>query len=167
MAKKVKAKKAAAKKVEVKIETIPARHEFTETERSELGSKLAGLTQEKTRVEEEKKVAMSQWTTRIKGIQNDISSVSGKISNGFEMRDTECEVHFDWKAGKKTYVRKDDGKEIETRRIEEHERQQKLFEEEKEKKAGELKPGANIVAVADALREAEAPVNHPGDDETE
>lgn len=154
MAKKVKAKKASAKKQEVKIETIPARHEFTDVEKSELGGKLAGLTQEKTRVEEEKKVAMSQWTTRIKGIQNDISAVSGKISSGFEMRDTQCEVHYDWKKGEKTYFRKEDGTKVETRKIEEHERQQKLFEEE-QAKGGPLKPGDNIVSVEAALKQAE------------
>lgn len=157
--KKPTKKKAEKKPPTIKLETIQARHDFTEAEKSELGLKLAGLTQEKTRVEEEKKVAMSQWTTRIKGIQNDIAANSGKISSGFEMRDTECEVHFDWKAGKKTYVRKSDGKEIETRKIEEPERQQHLFEEEQAKnpapKIVPLKPGEPIVSVAEAVAEAE------------
>lgn len=161
MAKKTKTKKTAKKPKEtIKIETIPARHDFSEAEKGELGLKLAGLTQEKTRVEEEKKVAMSQWTTRIKGIQNDISAASGKISSGFEMRDTECEVHFDWKKGTKTYVRKSDNKEVETRKIEEPERQQHLFSEEQEKKKSDLKPGENIVSVEQAIKQAEAePVN--------
>jgi hypothetical protein len=165
-AKKVK----AAKKPEIKIESIPARHDFTEQEMSGLGSKLAGLTQEKSRVEEEKKVAMSQWTTRIKAIQNDIAATSGKISSGFEMRDTECEVTFDWKKGEKSYTRKADGKHLETRKIEEHERQQKLFEEEKEKQANAPKPlqkGDNIVSVEEAIKQAETPVNSNSEEDAD
>jgi hypothetical protein len=159
--KETKPKKAkAAKKPEpVKIETIAARHDFSEAEKSQLGCKLAELTQHKTRTEEEKKVVMGEWSNRIKSIQSEISTVSGKISSGFEMRDTECEVSFDWKAGKKTYTRKSDGKVIETRSITDPERQQKLFEEEREKKANEpapLKPGDNIVSVEEAVRQAES-----------
>lgn len=153
---KPKKAKAAKKKPEIKLEKIPVRHQFTPQDMSELGSKLAGLTQDKTRVEEEKKVAMSQWTTRIKSIQNEISATSGKISNGFEMRDTECQVEHDWKKGEKFY--RLDGKIVETRKIEEHERQQHLFEEEKAKNANQpapLKPGDNIVSVEDAVRKAE------------
>lgn len=153
---KPKKAKAAKKQPEYRLEKIPVRYQFTEQDMSQLGSKLAGLAQEKTRVEEEKKVAMSQWTTRIKGIQNDISAVSGKISSGFEMRDTECQVEYDWKKGEKYY--RLEGKLVETRKIEEHERQQHLFEEEKARNANQpapLKPGDNIVSVEAAIKQAE------------
>lgn len=161
---KPKAAKAAAKKeAEVKLETIPARHDFSETEKGELGIKLAGLTQEKTRTEEEKKVHMSQWTNKVKTIQGSITEVSQRISAGFEMRDTECEVRYDWKKGDKTYTRKSDGKVLETRKIEEHERQQRLFEEEKEKRASEVKPGQPLVPVSAAIAEAEKEENESED----
>jgi hypothetical protein len=143
----------------VKLETISARHEFTEEERSKNGLKLAELTQQKTRTEEEKKAVMSQWSTKVKTIQSEISDLSSRISSGFEMRPTECEVHFDWKSGKKTYIRVSDKKVIDTQTITDPERQQKLFEEEKAKnadKAPPLKPGENIVSLDTALRNAEA-----------
>lgn len=164
MKKKPSKKKAEKKPEPIKIERIPARHNFSEAEMSKLGSDLAGLAQEKTRVEEEKKVHMAQWTTRIKTIQGSISDVSNKITSGFEMRDTECEVHYDWKKGFKTYVRKEDGKEIETRKIEEPERQQHLFNEEQEKKKSEVKPGEPLVKVEDAIKAAEAEPTEPEDE---
>lgn len=149
--------KATAKKptIEVKTETIPARHEFNEVERSQLGTDLANLAQEKTRTEEEKKVHMGQWSNKIKEIQGKITSKSHLITSGFEMRDTECEVRLDWTAGTKTYVRKSDGKQVEVRTIAEHERQQKLFDEQQEKRASEIKPGQPLVVVADAIKAAE------------
>jgi hypothetical protein len=156
---KPKKAKAVKKPEPVKIETISARHDFTDAEKIQLGSKIAELTQHKARTEEEKKVAMGEWSNKVKSIQSEISNVSGKISAGFEMRDTECEVVLDWKAGKKTYTRKSDGKVIETRSITDPERQQKLFEEEQVKRANAtppLKQGENIVSMNDALRQAES-----------
>jgi hypothetical protein len=157
---KPKKAKAAVKKPEpIKIETISARHEFDETEKSKLGLKLAELNQQKTRTEEEKKAVVSQWATKVKTIQSEIGDLSAKISSGFEMRPTECEVHFDWKTGKKTYIRISDKKVIDTQSITDPERQQKLFEEQEEKKANAtppLKQGENIVSMNDALRQAES-----------
>jgi hypothetical protein len=159
--KKVKAKKAPAKKAEVKIETIQARHDFSEKEIGELGGSLSGMIREKSRLTEEKKVVMKQWATRIEEVTNRINETSDKMEARFEMRSTECEVHFDWKAGKKTYVRKADGKQVDVQSITDPERQQKLFEENKEKNENALKPGDNIVSVKDAIRQAES---HPSDE---
>jgi hypothetical protein len=156
---KPKKAKAVKKPEPVKIETISARHEFDETEKSKLGLKLAELNQQKTRTEEEKKAVVSQWATKVKTIQSEIGDLSAKISSGFEMRPTECEVHFDWKTGKKTYIRISDKKVIDTQSITDPERQQKLFEEQEEKKANAtppLKQGENIVSMNDALRQAES-----------
>lgn len=160
-----KAKKVV-KKEPIKIEKISARHDFTEAEIGELGKKLAGLTAHKTRTEEEKKVVVGQWSMKVKEIQGEIASVSANLTNGYEMRDTECEVQFDWKSGKKTYVRVLDRKVIETRNVTDPERQQHLkFEaDQKAPKIVPMKPpepGEPLVpvgaAVDAALKKAEEP----------
>lgn len=157
--KKAKAPKSA-KKEPVKIEKISARHDFTDAEKLELAKHLAGLTEQKTRTEEEKKSVVAEWATKIKSIQTSISGTSAKITSGFEMRDTDCEVHFDWKKSTKTYIRVTDRKEIETRPITDPERQQhlKLEAEAKAPKIVPIKPvepGQPLVSVDEALANAE------------
>jgi hypothetical protein len=156
--KKVKAPKAkpakkAVKKEPIKIEKISARHDFTEAEKTDLGRKLAGLTSQK--------VAMGDWSQKIKTIQAEIGSVSDKITAEWELRDTECEVHFDYKAGIKTYIRVSDKKEIEKRTITEPERQQHLRFEADAKAPkivpmAPVAPGQPLTSVDEALRKAEA-----------
>jgi hypothetical protein len=77
------------------IETIPVEHRFNIEEIGELARRSALETQRANELEERKKQVASDLKAQIEACQAQINSFSAKISNGFEMRDTECEIIYD------------------------------------------------------------------------
>jgi hypothetical protein len=70
--------------------------------------KLANKTQDKSRVAEEKKSVVSQYKSQIDAIDAELSNISSKVANGYEMRKVECEIQYHKpEQGKKTIIRKD------------------------------------------------------------
>lgn len=89
------------------------RYDFTASEVHDLSVKLANRTQEMAAKEAEKKSITSQITSDITGIKADISSLSNKVANGYEMRKVECEIKYHLpEQGKKTIIRKDTGEKV-------------------------------------------------------
>lgn len=85
------------------IETIPVEYRFTIEEIGELARKSALESQRATDLENRKKQTTSDFNAQIQSAQSVVSSYSAKITNGFEMRDTECEVVFNPQARTKHY----------------------------------------------------------------
>lgn len=93
-------------------DTISAIYKFTPEEIKDFGGRLAKKWEEKEQIVEEFKSVKKQWTLRIEGIDNEISSFAHKISSGHEYRQTEVRVEFDPKNGKKTFFRLTDGEKV-------------------------------------------------------
>lgn len=151
-AKKPKKAKAKAEEVQipVEIETIDARYDFTDPEKIGLSQEMSAQFTKVATLEEEAKASAASHKSRIKTEKAKLNEIHGKIANGFEYRQTECEVRYDWKAGRKHYHRTTDGKLVHETAITYDDRQTKLFREEQAK----LKPGENIVPVSKAFDKA-------------
>lgn len=86
------------------------RYDFTAPEIHDLSLKLANKTQEKASLESEKKSVTAQYASQISSCVADISSLSNKVANGYEMRKVECEIKYHLpEQGRKTIIRKDTG----------------------------------------------------------
>jgi hypothetical protein len=84
------------------------RYDFTAVEVYDLSLKLANKTQDMASTENEKKSITSQLKSKLDGIKADVSSLSNKVANGYEMRKVECEVKYHKpKQGEKTIIRTD------------------------------------------------------------
>lgn len=90
------------------VEDRYLRYDFTAPEIYDLSMKLANKTQDKSRVAEEKKSVVSQYKSQIDAIDAELSNISSKVANGYEMRKVECEIQYHKpEQGKKTIIRKD------------------------------------------------------------
>lgn len=97
-----------------KIEKRHLRYDFTAVEVHDMSLELASRNQELVNVENQKKSAASQYTSRLTSIKADIGSLSDKVANGYEIREVTCDVVFHKpKQGMKTLTRKDSGAKIE------------------------------------------------------
>lgn len=89
------------------------RYDFTEAEFLEHARLLGKLNQDLSRAEERKKRVSSELAADVKARQDEVSSQSRLVSNGYEYRDIECEVRYhDPENGKKTLVRMDSGETV-------------------------------------------------------
>lgn len=89
-----------------RIETIDAQHVFTPEERNDLGNNLARSTQELAAVESQRKQVAADYKAKSDRIEAQSTELAIKISNGYEMRPTDCFVTMDPKAGNKRYLRR-------------------------------------------------------------
>jgi hypothetical protein len=89
------------------------RYDFSAPEIYDLSMQLANKTQDKSRVAEEKKSIVSQYKSKIDAIDADLSLISSKVANGYEMRKVECEIQYHKpEQGKKTVIRKDTNEKV-------------------------------------------------------
>jgi uncharacterized coiled-coil DUF342 family protein len=65
---------------------------FSEEEKRELAQEMAEKVTEKQSAEDEKKAIMSDFKSRLDGLDAQINGAANKIRSGFEMRQIECEV---------------------------------------------------------------------------
>jgi hypothetical protein len=73
-------------------------------------------------IEDEKKTVTSQYTARLNEKKASIKRLSAVVSDGFEMREIECEIQYNKpESGKKTIIRKDLDKVHAVERMEEWE----------------------------------------------
>ncbi len=90
------------------VEERYLRYDFTAVEIHDLSMKLANKIQDKSNIEDEKKSIVSQYKSQIDAIDAELSSVSSKVANGYEMRKVECQIDYHKpEQGKKTIIRKD------------------------------------------------------------
>lgn len=84
------------------------RYDFSAPEIYDLSMKLANKTQDKSRISEEKKSVVSQYKSQIDAIDAELSGISSKVANGYEMRKVECAIEYHKpEQGKKTIIRSD------------------------------------------------------------
>ena len=95
-----------------KIEDILALHYFADSEKLELGSKLAAAYQELGRIGDMKKQVTSEFKAQEDRKQSEINSLQQKITTGYEMRETRCRVEMFPPLGVKRYFRESDGQQV-------------------------------------------------------
>lgn len=84
------------------------RYDFTAVEIHDLSIELANKTKELNAITEEKKSINSQYTAKVNEVKACCNKLSNQVSDGYELRDIECEVLFHKpEQGKKTYIRSD------------------------------------------------------------
>lgn len=97
-----------------KIEKRYLRYDFTAVETHTMSVELASKHQEMVNVENQKKAATSQFSSRLSNIKSSIGELSDKVANGFEIREVTCDVVYHRpRQGMKTLTRKDTGEKIE------------------------------------------------------
>lgn len=92
-------------------QTITAKYKFSEKEKVELADKLAQRQIEFTAAKEEKKAAMASFSDKVERINLDIQKFSRAYKDGYEHRDYNVKVIYDYKKREKRF------KDVETKKI--------------------------------------------------
>lgn len=136
------------------IEHIDSRYDFNITEIGELARKMALANQRAIELEEKKKQLSKDYAAQVEAAQAEANVLGQKISNGYEMRETECVVTFDPKSSTKFYHRKRDGEYVRSAEMTRRDFELSLpFE--KAKKAEEKDAGKENVGEALAAAESQ------------
>jgi hypothetical protein len=86
------------------------RYDFTAIEVHDLSLVMANKFRELNTLAEEKKKKDAEFNAKANAIKMELKTLSNQVSDGFEYRDTECEVEYHKPAqGQKTLTRKDTG----------------------------------------------------------
>ena len=88
------------------------KYEFSTQERSELGNELSLKVQEMRRLEDEKSSVTSDYGSRIKICKEQLNTLSDKVSNGYEVRETVCECEYHVPERNKKTIKRLDTDEI-------------------------------------------------------
>lgn len=99
---------------------------LTQEEMLEYSKQMARACHEKKECEDSLKEVKAEFTAKIQGFESQVNLLSTKISNGYEYRETECELHYHWDDGVKLLYRKDTGDLVKSEPIESWERQERL-----------------------------------------
>lgn len=91
--------------------TIQTKYIFTAQEKSDLASKMAQRQLELVEKTDERKTVMAGFNDTIKRINLDISKLSRAYRDGWEFREVECTVVYDYKKREKKF------KDIYTKKI--------------------------------------------------
>lgn len=108
-------------------ETLYLRHEFTNEEKLEMGTKLAEAHNRIAQITEEESVMKAQIKDRKAGVEASVGTLSRNLSSGFTMHNVDCEVVYDLpNVGEVSYKRKDNGEIAKTRAMTAAENQTEL-----------------------------------------
>lgn len=95
--------------------TVQAKYEFTEKELKDIAKELAESHSDLGMAEEEKKAAVSNFKDKVDRIKLRITTLSRHYRDGFEMRDHNCIVIYDYKKREKRFKSVDTKKIVEVR----------------------------------------------------
>lgn len=133
------------------------RYDLNAKELHDYALQLAGKNKELVSIEEEKKTVVSQYKAKENEAQALINKLSAYVTDGFEMRDIDCEVQYHKpQQGKKTIIRLDTNKVTAIETMTDYEwnlfNQPDIEESDgvaKSKKAGKKKTGKKVKQTAD------------------
>lgn len=144
------------------IERTDVRHDFTIEEIGEIARKAALANQRANDLEEKKKQVTKDYAAQIEAAQAEVNTYSIKISNGYEMRDTECIVTLDPKNSSKDYHVKKTGAFVRRAEMDRNDFQISMrFEKEAEAEAKKKTEAAGKASVGEALDKARSAANGP------
>lgn len=135
------------KKVEPCVEKLKCL--LTREEREEYSQTMAQSIEDMGRVELEKKQTVKAYDSDIAAIDRKIHDLAQKVKDGYEMRDVNCEIRYDYENKIKIYIRIDTGDEYRRAVMSLYEHQMPLLKEEPpiEEFAGEKLPPAEVSGV--------------------
>ena len=124
----------AVHKTETCLESRYIRCDLTEAERSEATKELSRAIDAKDRADQEKAAVAADMKSRIERAIADIGRWNRTVRDGYEMRNVDCQVVYDFTEGVVRTVRTDSGEELESRKMrqEERQRQADIFDPEPE-----------------------------------
>lgn len=97
-------------------ETLYLRHDFTNEEKLEMGTKLAEAHNRIAQITEEESVMKAQIKDRKAGVEASVGTLSRNLSSGFTMHNVDCEILYDTpQIGEVSFKRKDNGEIAKTR----------------------------------------------------
>jgi len=100
---------------EIKKESC--KYVFTAEEKAELAAEMAQGVAELREKEDDKKAVMSDFKSAIDTLSARTNGLAGKLNNGFEMRQIECEVVRDYPNHLIQYIRTDTGECVRTKKM--------------------------------------------------
>lgn len=138
---------------------------FSDDEKLEMSQQLAVETQNKRRLEDQKKAVTSQYGSQISEKVEAINNLSDKLASGYEYRNIECSVQWHTPVkNKKTLTRNDTGQNwVENMTEYDH----NLFNQYQEKQQEEADANEEIEASEVSTDGEEYPVESVGDAEGE
>jgi hypothetical protein len=152
MAKKKTNTEQPKKAPEPIIEYIDVQHDFSITEIGEIARRSALANQRVLELEEKKKQVTKDYAAQIEEAQATVNMLSQKISNGYEMRSTECVVTLDPKNSSKDYHVKKTGAFARREEMTQADFQLSMkFEKEQEAEAKKAAADAGKVNVGEAI----------------
>jgi hypothetical protein len=97
---------------ETKKENLNLQYHFSQDELRDLGKKLAESQIQLRQLDADRKRVADEWNARISDKEAEITSLSSKVSSGYEYRDIPCEVTLNEPVNKKTARRLDTGETV-------------------------------------------------------
>jgi hypothetical protein len=121
---------------------VPCKHVFTPDERIQVGLALTNKMSLYTDVENQKKVTVKDYDSKLKIIETEVGQLQAKYHDGYEMRDTKVVVHFNTRTnpdskkaekyqGQKRIVRADNGEWVRDEAMTPSDLQAEMFEQRK------------------------------------
>ena len=102
-------------------------YRFSNDERLDMSSEIARVAQKLDELKGEKKQVAKDYDAQIAGQEASMMILSRKISNGYEMRETECATWLNQpRIGMKTIIRLDSGEVVREVKMEPEEMQETL-----------------------------------------
>jgi len=98
-----------------RIERIEAKYEFNDDEKKEIATHLAQCQIELQEADEQRRSILAGVSDKIKRTKLDITRLSRQYRDGYEFREVECNVFYDYEKKEKTYRSKDEGTIIDRR----------------------------------------------------
>ena len=101
---------------------------FNEDEKKEIAAEMAQNVSDLQGAEDEKKAIMSDFKSRIDGLQARVNGGATKLNNGYEMRTVKCRIDPDWEGKVWLYVREDNGEIAKEKKMTSDDLQRKIDE---------------------------------------
>ena len=101
-------------------------HTFTDDEKREIAIEMARKVSELQVAEDNKKAIMSEFKSKIDGIQANVNLSATKLNNGYEMRTIKCEVIPLWDKKVWEYRRVDNGEVAKEKQMSSNDLQMKI-----------------------------------------
>lgn len=112
--------------IDTKTEKRQLRFDLTDKELLDIGSEMSEAHQEVAELTSEMKAVQKDFKNKIEDIENKIEKHARLLRERYELREGEVKITLDYDAGTITVIRSDNGKEVESRKMNEAEAQRKM-----------------------------------------
>jgi len=99
---------------------------FSEVEKKKIAQEMAQNVSDLATAEDEKKAIISDFKSKIDGLQAKVNGAATKLNNGYEMRSIECKINADYEEKLWRYIRQDTFEEVRTRKMSQDDLQKKI-----------------------------------------